>query len=186
MASKRMQRVTRCRQCGNALLEFTLVGIPLIFVLISIFEIARGMWVYTTLAHAIREGARYAVVHGDDCNIPPNGCATLVQDVAQQIRFHGVGLMPADVELRFLSQTRTPLPSASTWMTLTQALANTTAWPADAFGAATPDGIRGNPVEIRGRYRFRSALAMFWPGAGRGQTWDTHWLNASSKETVQY
>jgi hypothetical protein len=35
----------RQRQCGgNALIEFTLVGIPMMFVVISIFQVALGMW----------------------------------------------------------------------------------------------------------------------------------------------
>src|SRR5215471_18790761 len=49
---------------GSSLIEFTLVGIPIIFVLISTFEMSRGMWLYHTLAYAAREGTRYAIVHG--------------------------------------------------------------------------------------------------------------------------
>ena len=41
----------RNRERGTTLLEFTLVGIPLIFLLISTVEISRGMWQYHTLAH---------------------------------------------------------------------------------------------------------------------------------------
>ena len=33
----------RHRSLGQSLVEFTLVGIPIVFVLISIFEISRGM-----------------------------------------------------------------------------------------------------------------------------------------------
>ena len=45
---------------GSTLLEFTLVGIPVIFVLISTIEMARGMWMYHTLCHAVKEAARFA------------------------------------------------------------------------------------------------------------------------------
>ena len=48
-------------RAGNATIEFTLVGIPLVFVLISTIEMARGMWIYHTLAYAVKEGTRYAV-----------------------------------------------------------------------------------------------------------------------------
>jgi Flp pilus assembly protein TadG len=34
---------------GSSILEFVLVGIPIIFVLISLFEISRGMWTYHTM-----------------------------------------------------------------------------------------------------------------------------------------
>ena len=43
------KRLFRSRCGGQSLVEFTLVGIPLIFVLISVFEISRGMWMYHTL-----------------------------------------------------------------------------------------------------------------------------------------
>ena len=46
----------RKSQRGGSLIEFTFVGIPLMFVLISIFEASRGMWTYNLLAHAIKEG----------------------------------------------------------------------------------------------------------------------------------
>ena len=51
---------------GNSMIEFTLVGIPLMFVLISIVELSRGMWIYHTLAHAVKEGTRYTAVRGQN------------------------------------------------------------------------------------------------------------------------
>ena len=63
-------RAQRNLEKGSSMVEFALVGIPLIFILISIFEISRGMWMYETVAHAVREGARYAAVHGQDYGGP--------------------------------------------------------------------------------------------------------------------
>ena len=37
------------------------------FALISIFEVSRGMWIYHTLAYSVKNGIRYASVHGIDC-----------------------------------------------------------------------------------------------------------------------
>jgi Flp pilus assembly protein TadG len=62
----------RNRRRGSSTLEFTLVGIPIIFVLISTFEMARGMWNYHTIAYAVKEGTRFASVHGIDCSTAPN------------------------------------------------------------------------------------------------------------------
>src|SRR5690242_13216787 len=58
------KRLFRTGCSGQSLVEFTFVGIPMIFVLIGTFEISRGMWMYHTLAHAVRDGVRYASVHG--------------------------------------------------------------------------------------------------------------------------
>ena len=57
----------RRRRRGATMLEMTLVGIPTIFILISIFEISRGIWMYETLAYAAKAGVRFASVHGADC-----------------------------------------------------------------------------------------------------------------------
>jgi hypothetical protein len=66
----------------------------MIFLLISTFEMSRAMWIYHTMAYAIKEGTRYAIVHGDDCWNAPNSCGAHVADVAAAIRDAGAGLLP--------------------------------------------------------------------------------------------
>lgn len=165
------------------MVEFTLVGIPLIFVLISVFELARGMWLYHTLAFAVKEGTRYAVVHGNDCNIAPSNCAVTIHDIAERIRFYSVGLVPAQVEnVSFRSATRT-----ITCATLENCLTNNTYFPAVAPGGTEDAGGNrlGSWVEISAEYQFRSAIAMFWPGS-RGMNFPAFRLPASSREVIQY
>ena len=179
-------RKKSCR--GNTVIEFTLVGIPMIFVLISTFEMARGMWLYSTLAAAIKDGARFAIVHGHDCAIPPNSCAVQIRDVANRIAFYGVGLIPADMQnVTFRTSTRTI--TCPTLRDCLQAGAlGDTYWPSGAPGAQPPDpgGVRRMALEIRGQYPFQSAIAMFWPGAGRGMNFGTFMLPASARESIQY
>jgi hypothetical protein len=170
---------------GNTLIEFTLVGIPLIFVLISTFEIARGMWLYETLAHAVREGVRFAAVHGNNCTIYPNNCITTVQDIARRIERAGVGLLPEEVRNVVMATPTRQIRCA----TLAQCLQDTTFFPALPRGApGYPDtgSQQGSWIEIRAEYPFRSAIAMFWPGAGPGMVFGTHVLSASSRERIQY
>ena len=59
--------IRESKRRGQALVEFTFVGIPMIFILISVFEMSRGMWIYHTLTYAVKEGTRVAMVHGQDC-----------------------------------------------------------------------------------------------------------------------
>jgi hypothetical protein len=63
-----------------------------------------------------------------------------------------------------------------------------TYWPAAPPGATADSGGASMMgfVEIRAQYPFRSAISMFWPGAGRGQQFGTFLLPASSRETIQY
>src|SRR4051794_18293265 len=70
---------------GNSMVEFTLVGIPLIFALISIFELARGMWIYHTMAYAIKDTTRYVAVHGQLCRNVNIGCAVTMDNISRHL-----------------------------------------------------------------------------------------------------
>ncbi len=172
--------IRRNGRSGSATIEMTLIGIPMIFVLISIFEISRGMWVYHTMAYSVKEATRYAIVHGQNCVTDPlnSGCASTatVAAVAQIIQNSGVGLDPNQVTLTF-----NPPGSTTAGETLTAALANTSQWP--------PTGLnqRGQPVSIKMIIPFRSTLAMFWPGAGPGVTFaPVFYFPASSTDIIQF
>jgi Flp pilus assembly protein TadG len=143
------------RERGSAILEFTLVGIPLVFVVISTFEMARGMWLYHSLAYAAKTGARFAVVRGKGCQAAGNACGISVGDVAGRIAGAATGL-PAgtfDVTLESAAGTLECRP-------LSACLADATAWPP---GNANSPGM---DIRVTARHEFRSALALFWPGAG--------------------
>ena len=180
-------RHTRERRRGSAMLEFLFVGIPLIFVLISIFEASRAMWIYVTVAHAVKEGVRFAVVHGNNCGVAPNSCRIQLRDVATRISNTGVGLMPADlVNIQFISSTRTE--TCSTLDACLTGTAGNTYWPTAAPGALNADvgGQRGADLEIRARYQFTSLILMFWPGAARVNAVGAMSLGASAKESIAY
>src|SRR6266853_1898307 len=115
--------IRKQRQRGSAMIEFTLVGIPMIFLLISIFEMSRAMWNYHTLAFAIREGTRYAAVHGSGCSTDPrNSCQATVAQVAQRIQDAGIGLDADQLALTFTSS------GNSIKCTLKTCLATPTSW----------------------------------------------------------
>jgi Flp pilus assembly protein TadG len=81
--------IMRKRERGSTLLEFVLVGIPLVFLLISTVEISRGMWHYHTLAHAVRRATRFAMVKGQGCTVGANTCVVTIARIAQEIRRPG-------------------------------------------------------------------------------------------------
>lgn len=155
---------------GTSLVEFTLVGIPMIFLLISTFEISRGMWIYHTLAFGVKEGTRYASVHGQTCSIAPNNCTVTVAQVAQQIENFTGGLLPGQLTLT-LTTTGT-----SKTCTITNCLLDNSTWP------PAPDNAPGNDIQISGRYPFQSAISMFWPGAGPSVGVATVNFGASARE----
>jgi hypothetical protein len=152
-------RTRRQESRGATMIEMVMVGIPMIFMLICIFEISRGMWVYTTEAFAAKEGVRYAIVHGVDCQptaYNTNNCASKIGDVAWIVWQAGVGLDPATTQLIFTSADGTV-----TTCFLSACLSKTDWWP--------PQTLLGNAVGSTLRIDistpFRSALGMFWPGS---------------------
>jgi hypothetical protein len=136
----------------------TFVGIPLIFTLIMTFEISRGMWMYDTLAHAVKEGVRTAIVHGQNCVPNPptlnNNCTLTIANIASVIQNAGVGLDLNNTNLTFISAGTT-----NATCTLSGCANNVTTWP--------PSGANmvGTTIEIDITTPFRSALAGFWPGS---------------------
>lgn len=168
----------RDRSRGSSALEFTLVGVPLIFLLICTFEMARAMWSYHTLAYAVKEGGRYAVVHGQTCTIPPNSCTVTISAIATTIQSMGQALPGDAVTLTF-----TPSVGTATTCLMRDCIANYTtgAWPAGAANAP------GENVRISAVYPFRSAMVMFWPGTAplRGSPAVVN-FGAVSRESIQY
>jgi Flp pilus assembly protein TadG len=67
-------------ECGNSMVEFAIVTafilVPLLF---GIIEFGRLTWSKDTIVAAAREGARYAIVHGTNCELA--GC-TLADSAA--------------------------------------------------------------------------------------------------------
>jgi hypothetical protein len=171
-----MRQRARARR-GGVLLEYTLVGIPMMFALISVFEMARGMWLYHTLAYTVKEATRYASVHGANCGVAPNSCSITIGNIATVIQNQGTGLVPAN-----LTVTLTPAMGSATTDTLQNLLSNATQWP-----PASPTGTNavGQPITISAVYPFQSALAMFWPGS-KPQSFGAVSLPASSTTRILY
>jgi Flp pilus assembly protein TadG len=147
---------------GNATIEFTLVGIPLVFILISTIEMARGMWIYHTLAYAVKEGTRYAIARGQNSSTPAT-----YQGVCNAIVGAGAGLLPKDLILTFYSAS---IPGGAT---VTADQCTGARWP-PGYNVTDPwppsdqrlDNQPGQTISITGLYPFVSALSMFWPGGG--------------------
>jgi Flp pilus assembly protein TadG len=160
------------RKLGQSIIEFTFVGIPMIFVLISIFEISRGMWIYHTLAYATKAGVRYAAVHGINCVSPAtNTCSRTMAQIAAQIQLAGVGLDPGTTNVTFTA-------NGASQSCMLNACPGTV-WPPSGGNTV------GSIIQIEVVTPFRSAIAMFWPGSTPVSFAAVN-LPARSSERVQY
>ncbi|MGQ9457375.1 MAG: TadE/TadG family type IV pilus assembly protein [Anaerolineae bacterium] len=63
-----MKGKARCWQAGRtrgqSAVEFALAFPVVVLLILGLVDLGRLMWAYQSLAHAVREGTRYAIVHG--------------------------------------------------------------------------------------------------------------------------
>jgi Flp pilus assembly protein TadG len=190
--TRRTSNMKSNRLRGNALIEFTLVGIPIIFVLISIFEISRGMWIYHSLAYAAKSATRYASVHGKNCATAPNSCQVSIADVARTLATAAPALIPAETDVTFsMSADPGAAPNGrDVACVLNSCLSLAVAWPNDRSTADTPPVYKagnavGNSVTITIATNFRTALSLFWPGTAP-VSFGLIRLSASSTDQIQF
>jgi hypothetical protein len=72
---------------AQSLVEFAYV-LPIILLMsCGLFDLARAVWQENTLAYAVREGTRYAIVHGSTAGTPLGPCPSCsiaaINDVVQ-------------------------------------------------------------------------------------------------------
>lgn len=164
------------RRRGSVTVEFTLVGIPLMFALISTVEMSRGMWIYHTETYAVSQAVRYVVVHGEECSQNGNTCTATVGDIASTIASSGVGLVPSLWNVTLVSASGNHNTICNP---LNTCFGNSTVWP------PSPDNALGANVAISATYPFTSALSMFFPGS-EPVSFGTFNLPAYSKQTIQF
>ena len=157
---------------GNALIEFTLVAIPLIYIQISTVEICRGMWDYHSLAQAVKAASRAAATRGAGC--ASAACAMTVGQIATTISGYAVG-MPASA----LNVTLTSNAGNVNCNPLSTCTASNTVWPPAGGNTA------GSDIIISASYNFTSMLTMFVPGAG-GMQFSGVTFTAKSRQMLLY
>jgi Flp pilus assembly protein TadG len=166
---------------GSALIEFTLIGLPLLFVLISIFEMARGMWNYHTLEEAVEEGTRFESVRGQHlqsqsaCMSSEDSCGASLNGIATALANAAVGLPAANWSATLTAGSSSPHSCSP----LSSCIGVTTTWPPSGNNAP------GTLIQISATYNFQSGLAFFWPGAA-GKAFGTVVMKAYSQQTIQF
>jgi Flp pilus assembly protein TadG len=76
---------------GAEMVEFALSFLLFLILVAGIFEGGRLVWTYETLAHAARQGARFAIVHGERNPLSDDTAITAA------VKAQAVGLPSADV-----------------------------------------------------------------------------------------
>jgi len=137
---------------GQALVEFALVA-PILFVLIlGIIEAGRFIFYYHSLNNGIREGARYAIVHGENAfdrcpsgPLPPgsnaNNCDPAGDKVREAVRRGSFGLNPSGFTYGWPGDPRFPLYF-------------------HADGSPNGSNVSGNNVLVRVEYAYTALIPI--------------------------
>jgi len=165
---------------GSSLIEFSLVGIPIVFLLISIVDVSIGMFDYVTLAYAVKQGARFAVVRGQDCTNNGNTCGTTVGAIANRVAYTATGLPASMINMTLTTQSG----AATTCNPLTSCTSSSTPWP-PSTPSGSPDNAAGKTITIYAQFTCRTMFNMFWPGY-RDDEGGPYVLPAQSTQTILF
>jgi hypothetical protein len=156
------------------LIEFSLVGLPIIFVIFSVALAAIGMWQFENLEFGTQNATRFVAMHGRTCVQDGSTCVITVGDVASYFESQTFALDAAKAQVTLKSATAT-----ITCNPLNSCFGNTTVFP------STQDNGVNFDVSITSVYPVLSPITMFWPGnpSLAGSTFN---LFATSRQRIIY
>jgi Flp pilus assembly protein TadG len=146
------RKKTRSRR-GATMVEFTLLGIPTIFLFTSILTCSIDMWQFFTLSYAVDQTARYAATHGAGC---ASSCTITRADVATYLEGQAIALSPS-----LTTMVLNDGSGAITCNPVTACPSGTSQFPSSGHNTAGT-----NTVTITVTYALTNPFAMFWPSAG--------------------
>jgi Flp pilus assembly protein TadG len=140
---------------GNTLIEFSLLGIPIMLTTISIVFVSIAMWQFHCLAYASETTAAYASVHGATCAKYGNTCAVTISGMATYFATQAIALPASQVSVNFTDGSGTTSCSP-----LNSCASNVTQFPSSAY-----NGV-GSDVTVTATYTLSNPIEAFWPGNG--------------------
>ena len=164
----------RSNRRGFALVEFTIIAVPMIFLTISIIEAALAMWQYHSMAYAVDVATRMAVTHGRSCSQNGNSCTitlgTLTSYLASQATALDTSKLNATLYTHAATTTCSPITNCTT---STAQFPNTT------------DNAVNFDVKIVVTYPIANPMPLFWPGS-QASPGSTFTLSATSRQRILF
>jgi Flp pilus assembly protein TadG len=171
---------------GSQTLEFTIIGIPLTFLLFSIANMCFSMLTLHTMQEAVEQGARYAATRGNTCSSGGNTCTVQIKDIADVIAKSASGISAGNMKVTF-----TP-PSTGTVVTCTNLSTCTTSCTPSCNGSRTltwPDGTNNGPpndITISADCTLNAPMFMFWSGTSAGTKINSTTFHAYSTQRLMF
>ena len=158
---------------GSVLVEFALVGIPLMLISTATAVVSLDMWQYHTLAYSTQATTRYVSLHGRSCTQDGSSCIVTVGDVARYFIGHALALEA--------SKTNVTLQSAS--QTITCNPVSTCTGNTVQFPNANDNGLNFD-VTVKAYYAITNPTPLVLPGVSAGPA--TFNLFAISRQRITY
>jgi Flp pilus assembly protein TadG len=164
----------RCARRGFAIIEFTMLALPIMFLTISIVEASIGMWQFHSMAHAVGVATRFAATHGRTCGQNGNSCTITLGTLTTLLSRQAPGLATSKLRVTLYTHAAT-----TTCNPISACKASTAQFPNATDNAVNFD------VKIVATYPVANPLPMFWPGsrASRGSAFT---LGATSRQRIVF
>jgi Flp pilus assembly protein TadG len=98
---------------GASLVEFALIFIVFLLFVVGVVEFGRGVWTFTTISHATRQGARFAMIRGGTNPASADQVRNVVRNAAiglNQSQIQVATTWPSGVQKGNVVQVRTSYP----------------------------------------------------------------------------
>ena len=164
------------RRRGSTLVEFTMLGIPVIFLFTSVMTASVDMWQFFTLSYAVAQTARAAALHGISCTQNSNACQITRANLAT-----------------FFQSEAIALDTASTTMVLNDGSGAITCNPVTScpssslvFPSSGHNSVGTNSVTVSATYALTNPIFMFWPGSTGGVASHSFTVGATSTQQILF
>jgi hypothetical protein len=153
------------------MLEFMLLGIPMLCVTTSIMCMALDAWQLWSLSYATDSTARYISMHGATCEQNGNNCAITTGQVAAYFENQASALSSGSVNVTLADSSGTT--SCNPVSTCASGLAY--------FPASSANSV-GSDITVQATYQLTNPIFMLW-GNVNG---DNYTVGAKSRVRVQF
>jgi Flp pilus assembly protein TadG len=168
-----MPRPRKSSQRGSALLEFSILGIPMMFITISAISVSIDMWQFQSLSYATEQTARYISMHGLSCAQNGNTCTISVGNAATYFEGQAIALNSGSVNVSF-----TDSSGATACNPINTCESTATQFPATGHNSV------GSDITVSATYTIRNPIAMFWaPNADAAKDYT---VGAQSRQQILF
>jgi hypothetical protein len=162
---------------GQALVEFAIVGIPAVFLSLTLFWLPVALWRYHTLAEVAQVTARYVTAHGYDCTQNGNTCSITLGNIASYVESQAVGLSKSSLNVKL-----TAASGDTTCNPVSSCDSSSTVYP-----SGSSDGAQGADIIVTVTYAVTNPIYLYWPGAGTiAPSSTTYTFSGKSRQRITF